>query len=143
MFKMSQKSLPILNKVGTSMVWYTTFFYKHYKWLSSQNLYMLYFLNKIFVYLDMIFEELHWIEFYSRNLYKTKRNSIKSYFFKERFSRPFTSYLININSKLLVFNLYYVTNLENFQELNRKSEVKIITKNQSLSSMSFKNLFFK
>ena len=116
---MAQKSLPILNKVGVSMLWYTTFFYKYYKWLSSQYLYLIYFLNKLFIYIDFIFSKLQWLTFYSTNLYINNKKSVKSILKKHRFYKPLTSYLINIGTKLSLINIYYATSLETLQELNK------------------------
>lgn len=114
---MAQKSLPILNKIGTSMVWYTTYYYKHYKWLSSQNLYLLYFFNKLFVYLDFFFLNLMWLKPYTTKLYYCSFRSSSTKFTKIRFFKPVTSYLINIKERYTIFNLYYKTTLEAFQRL--------------------------
>lgn len=115
---MAQKSLPVLNKVNTSMVWYTTYYYKHYKWLSSQNLYLLYFFNKLFVYLDFLFFNLFWVDFYSTQLYSNRLRARRSKFTKQRFFRPITSYLIALNNSSAFINIYYKTSLEKFQNLN-------------------------
>lgn len=119
---MAQKSLPILNKVNTSMIWYTTYYYKHYKWLSSQNLYLLFFFNKLFVYLDFLFFNLMWVDFYSINLYHCTRKARLPKFTKQRFFKPVTSYLVTINTKTIFFNIYYKTSLEKFQSLNNKTD---------------------
>lgn len=130
---MAQKSLPELNKVGTSMVWYTTFFYKYYKWLSSQNLYLLYFFNKLFVYIDFIFSKLYWLEFYGVNLYIVNKPKVKSFLRKHRFYRPLTSYLVNVGVQFSMINIYYKTTLETFQELNKsKNSEEIFIKTPKL-----------
>ena len=119
---MAQKSLPILNKVGTSMVWYTTFYFKHYKWLSSQNLYLLYFFNKLFVYLDFLLVNLLWLKPYKTYLYYTPRTRSFVRYSRVRFFKPVTSYLVNVNETYLIFNIYYKTTLEAFQQLNEVDE---------------------
>lgn len=119
---MAQKSLPILNKVNTSMIWYTTYYYKHYKWLSSQNLYLLFFFNKLFIYLDFLFFNLMWVDFYSINLYHFTKKAHLPKFTKQRFFKPVTSYLVTINTKTIFFNIYYKTSLEKFQSLNNKTD---------------------
>lgn len=112
---MAQKSLPILNKVGTSMIWFTTFYYKHYKWLSSQTLYLLFFFNKLFVYLDYFFakplftEKFHLI--YKVNL--KKKRKVKQSLIK--FFKPVTAYLIRTGNTYTIINLFYKNTLETFQ----------------------------
>lgn len=120
---MAQKSLPALNKVNTSMVWYTTYYSKHYKWLSSQNLYLLYFFNKLFVYLDFFFFNLLWVTFYDTHLYFFKRKSHKSKAIKQRFFKPVTAYLIALENKSIFINIYYKTSLERFQSLNNVTTI--------------------
>lgn len=122
---MAQKSLPILNKVNTSMTWYTTYYFKHYKWLASQNLYLLYFFNKLFVYLDFLFCKFFWVEFYDTQLYGYKPKGKLPKFLKERFFKPVTSYLVNIHTKVIFFNLYYKPNFEHFQSFDKVEEVII------------------
>ena len=140
---MAQKSLPILNKVGISMVWYTTFFYKYYKWLSSQYIYILYFFNKLFVYIDFLFSKLQWINFYSKNLYSVKKFKVRSYLRRHRFYKPLTSYLINIGLNFSLINIYYKTTLETFQELDKSSkEVSKVTVNKKLLANRISSLFF-
>lgn len=120
---MAQKSLPNLNKVNTSMIWYSTFYNKHYKWLSSQSLYFLIFFNKLTVYLDLFFFNLFWVIFEKTTFhYGFKKFSI----FKKhetRFFKPVTSYLVNTSNANLVFNIYYKTSLERFQEVSFKLKV--------------------
>jgi hypothetical protein len=113
----AQKSLPILNKVNTSMVWYTTFYMKHYKWLSSQNLYLMYFFNKLFVYLDFLFYELLWVIPYRECLYYSKSTKTFTKLSKVRFFKPLTCYMVSLGSMLIIFNLYYKTSLEAFQKV--------------------------
>lgn len=140
---MAQKSLPILNKVNTSMIWYSTYYFKHYKWLSSQNLYLLYFFNKLFVYLDFFFFNLLWIKPYTTYFYQTPVKRSFSTYEKFRFFKPITSYLVTINTTSIFFNLYYKTSLETFQALNRKAEVysddffEIMAENSRLEKMFF------
>lgn len=121
---MAQKSLPILNKVNTSMVWYTTYYFKHYKWLSSQNLYLLYFFNKLFVYLDFLFFNLLWVDFYNPHLYSYRRKARLPKFSKQRFFKPVTSYFVTLNNKSIFFNIFYKTSLEKFQAMNNTIETR-------------------
>ena len=117
---MAQKSLPILNKVNTSMVWYTTYYYKYYKWLSSQNLYLLYFFNKLFVYLDFLFIELMWLTFYQTWLYTGSHKTPRIRSLKQKFLKPVTSYLVMMETQSIFINIYYKTSLERFQNLDKE-----------------------
>lgn len=113
---MACKSLPLINKVGTSMIWYSTYYEKYYKWLSSQTLYFMYFLNKMLVYLRFFFKKFLWIPFektYILDNQKLSRPNIKN---KLRYFKPVTSYIININSSLVIYNVYYLTSLAKFQK---------------------------
>jgi hypothetical protein len=112
---LAQKSLPNLNKINISMIWYSTFYNKHQKWLSSQYLYFLYFFNKLTVYLDLYFFNLFWVEFEKTTLcYGFKKYTL---FVKNetRFFKPVTAYLINLRTNNLIINIYYKTSLERFK----------------------------
>lgn len=115
---MAQKSLPNVNKIGTSMIWYSTFYTTYYKWFSSQSLYFLYFFNKLTVYLDLFYLKLFWIPFEKTSWHYGEK--ISSVFVKNelRFYKPVTSYLVGTKEANLVFNLYYRTNLERFQNMS-------------------------
>ena len=113
---MACKSLPIINKVNTSMLWYTTYYEKHYKWLSSQTLYFMYFLNKILVYLRFFFKIFLWLPFektYILDNRKLGKPNIKN---KGRYFKPVTAYLVNIKNVLVVYTVYYLTTLAKFQK---------------------------
>ncbi len=119
---MAQKSLPSLNKVNTSMIWYSTFFHKHYRWLSSQNLYLLCYLNKLLISINYFNRSLLWTPY---EYPTTSWNSIEGFKLIKskhkanmRFFKPVTSYFVSINSSMILINLYYSTSLERFQELN-------------------------
>ncbi len=112
---MAQKSFPTLNKVNTSMIWYSTFYNKHQKWLSSQYLYFLYFFNKLTVYLDLYFFNLFWVDFEKTTLSYGFRKYTLLTKNETRFFKPVTSYLINLRTNNLILNIYYKTNLQNFK----------------------------
>lgn len=140
---MAQKSLPILNKVGVSMLWYTTFYYKYYKWMSSQYLYLIYFFNKLFIYIDFIFSKLQWLTFFSTNLYISSRKRVKSKLKNHRFNRPLTSYLVNIGNKFSLINIYYATTLETLQEFNKSNIKKFnYSLNYKLLDKKISNIFY-
>lgn len=97
------------------MIWYSSFYNKKYKWLSSQYIYILYFFNKLIVYLDLFFFNLFWVEFETTSLsYGYKKYTIIN-LNETRFFKPITAYLVNINSFNIVLNLYYKTNLQKFK----------------------------
>ncbi len=140
---MAQKSLPNLNKINTSMIWYSTFYSKYYKWLSSQSLYFLFFFNKLTIYLDLFFFNLFWVSFEKTHFhYGFKKYS----FFKKhetRFFKPVTSYLVNAQQANLVLNVYYKTSLQRFQSIG--FTLKVNPKEFSLEEHGIKminKLFF-
>lgn len=104
---MSNKSLPCLNKLNSSMIWFSTFYYKYYKWMSSQYLYFLYFFNKIFTFLDFFFLNLCWVPFelsswtWEYQLYPASRRRVRINL------KPVTSYLINLNKKIVIYNIFH------------------------------------
>lgn len=126
------------------MVWYTTMYYKHYKWLSSQNIYLLFFFNKLFIYIDFIFSKLLWLSFYSVDLYTSEHPSVKSFFSKTRFYKPVTSYLVNTGANFSLINIYYRSTLETFQQFNEVTSLwKKKTNEEKLVEFKLSNLFFK
>lgn len=140
---MAQKSLPILNKVNTSMIWYSTYYYRHYKWMSSQNLYLLYFFNKLFIYLDFFFLKLLWIKPYLTNLYLEPVSPVFSKFTKTKFFKPVTAYLINFNTKNLIINVYYKSSLARFQDISATYEEELYPDSlEALVQNNFSRLFF-
>lgn len=64
---------------------------------------------------------------------------------KVRFFKPVTAYLINIEESYLIFNIFYKTTLEAFQELNKSNEVvvtefcKQLAEKQAVSSMFYRH----
>jgi hypothetical protein len=123
---MAQKSLPILNKVNVSMIWYSTFYYKHYRWLSSQYLYLLYFFNKLFVFLDLFFATLVWTKPYTTYLAENRGTPANVQYQKFRFLKPVTSYLFELNTKVFFLNVYYSTSLENFQAMSKERDNRFV-----------------
>lgn len=121
---MAQKSLPILNKVNTSMVWYSTYYCKYYKWLSSQNLYLSYFFNKLFVYLDFFFTNFLWIKPQTTYMYYTPWKKSKMRYSKFKYFKPVTSYLVTLGTRTIFFNIYYKTSLENFQSFDKVTTIQ-------------------
>lgn len=121
---MSQKSLPTLNKVNTSMIWYVTLFYKHYRWLSSQYIYFLYFLNKLFIYLDFFFSKFVWNVTLKNYFYSYLQKPLITKYKKIRFFYPVTAYLVRLPRCNIFFNVFYKTTLDKFQMLtNREPEI--------------------
>lgn len=140
---MAQKSLPILNKVNTSMIWYSTYYYRYYKWMSSQNLYLLYFFNKLFIYLDFFFFKLMWVKPYLTNLYSEPTVPVFSKFVKIKFFKPVTAYLVNFNTKNLIINMYYKSSLARFQEISATYEEELYPESlEALVQSNFSRLFF-
>lgn len=124
---MAQKSLPILNKVNTSMIWYSTYYCKYYKWLSSQNLYLLYFFNKLFVYLDFFFFNLLWLRPYTTYFYTTPVRPSRMRYNRFKYVSPVTSYLVTLGTRSIFFNIYYKTSLEHFRAFGNVTTVQTST----------------
>lgn len=126
------------------MIWYSTFYFKYYKWLSSQNLYLLYFLNKIFVYLDFFFTHFLWIKPYSSQLYTEPKKPDFLKKVKARFFKPVTAYLITLDTKSIIINLYYKTSLEKFQAMDlKKKQEKIAVLPAFSNPVSMQNVFYR
>lgn len=122
---MAQKSLPVLNKVNTSMIWYSTYYSKYYKWLSSQTIFFLYFFNKLTVFTDLFFFKLMWVFFEKTSLsYGTKIIKFRE-LNEKRYFKPVTSYLISLKSKNIIINVFYKTSLQRFQQINWKTRVVV------------------
>lgn len=119
---MAQKSLPIVNKVNTSMIWYSTYYFKYYKWMSSQYLYLLYFFNKLFIYLDLFFFNCLWFKPHTTYMYVSVKKPSFLKLKKIKFFKPVTSYLVNLGTRCIIFNLYYKTTLAQLQSLTEKTE---------------------
>ena len=139
---MACKSLPIINKVNTSMIWYSTYYEKHYKWLSSQTLYFMYFLNKMLVYLRFFFRIFLWLPFeksYILDNKKLRQPNIKN---KGRYFKPVTAYIVNIKNVLIVYNVYYLTSLAKFQKTPAQEDIIPFAENL-FSSNRKKALYFK
>jgi hypothetical protein len=114
---MSVKSLSCLNKINDSMIWYSTIYYKYYRWLSSQYLYFLYFFNKLLNYLDLFFFNFFWVIFKLDDFIVKPKISKTLNLNQVRFSKPVSAYLVNINHTLVVYNMFYHTTLANLQAL--------------------------
>ena len=140
---MSQKSLPALNKINVSMIWYTTYYYKYYKWLSSQYLYLLYFLNKLFVYLDFLFYRITWVHFVNKIYYICDKPKPLTEFGKKRFFYPVTSYFVSLPKINIFFNLFYKTSLDKFQSLNKKNTTELLPYWQERDISTIKFMFYK
>jgi hypothetical protein len=115
---LAQKSLPTINKIGASMLWYSTYYYKYYKWLSSQYMYMALFLNKLFVFLDLFCMGLFWVNYSNKYFCWNEKFPKTITVSKIRFFFPVTSYLVQTKDSVIFFGLYYKSTLERFQALN-------------------------
>jgi hypothetical protein len=64
---------------------------------------------------------------------------------KVRFFKPVTAYLINVEESYFIFNIFYKTTLEAFQELNKSNEkvttefFKQLAEKQAVLSMFYKH----
>ena len=62
---------------------------------------------------------------------------------KIRFFKPLTSYIFSVKNTYVLFNLYYKTSLETFQQLNsvKKKQVRIIN-GELYNQLNVQRLFF-
>lgn len=109
---MAQKSHPIVNKVNTSMFWYSTLYCKYYKWLSAQFLYLFYFLNKMFIKLNVFSSTVCWSPLFNFYWYTAKHPSRKFNAKATLTNQPLTAYLINMGHLYQVLNLFFKTSLD-------------------------------
>lgn len=148
---MAQKNLPAINKINCSMTWYSNYYYKYYKWLSSQNLYLLIFFNKILIKSTLNNTRLLWNEKESSSLYfKLIKIKNKRVIKHDKFKQYMTSYFLDLNSLSILYNVYYYTSLERFKKsiefkqnknklnlaINSKNNMVFFTK-KSKNSMVF------
>jgi hypothetical protein len=140
---LSQKSLPALNKVNVSMIWYITYYYKHYKWLSAQYIYLLYFLNKLFVYLDFLFYKITWVNFVHNDFYMCLKPKLYIDCGKKRFFYPVTAYFVSLPRVSIFFNLFYKTSLDKFQSLNKKNSLELSPYWKENDLINIKLMFYK
>ena len=85
-------------------------------------MYLLYFFNKLFIFLDLFFVNCLWVKPYTTYLYASYRKPSKLRLKKIKFFKPVTSYLVNLGTRCIVFNLYYKTTLEQLISLTAKNE---------------------
>lgn len=104
---MAQKSLPLLNKINVSLVWYITYFNKYFKWLSLQTFYFMIFFNKYCESLNFTLNRSMWQPFESNTLYSIGRLS-QQRLVRSINTKSFNStYILYLGPRLLVVNLYY------------------------------------
>lgn len=106
---MAQKSLPVLNKINVSMVWYITLYNKYYKWLSLNLLFCTFMFIKILTFFDIFNLKILW-----KDPSKYKYSRIRSF---DKFFYPVTLYIIDIGGFIVVYNFFYRANLERFQSI--------------------------
>lgn len=109
---MAQKSLPVLNKVNVSMVWYVTLYNKYYKWLSMNALFCVFMYIRILSFFDIFCSKLLWID---------KPSSYSRLYTAGRFFYPVTVYIIDLGDFMLLYNFFYKADLERFQFVTKYS----------------------
>lgn len=119
---MAQKSLPILNKVNVSMVWYSTIYSKYYKWISANVLYLSFTYLKILIKFNLFNLDLLWSNTINKEL---KATPITNKFFS-----PFTLYIVDYSNFIIIYNLYYKVDLTRFQYV---SDLVLIKSQKSIN----------
>lgn len=121
---MGQKSLSLLHRADSSMIWSSYIFDKKNKWL-SYNLWFIY----IYFYKNIIFHQ-----FYLKKNRKYLHNKLNCFLYlkkkkklylnkkKQRFSYYIDLYCFEIYDSLILINLFFFTNLRFYkQELKLES----------------------
>ncbi len=130
---MGQKSLPLLHKIDTSMIWENSLYNEKYKWLSynlwfifiyyyKQNLFYLYKEN---IQLSNLTVKNNLTPKFNCKYKRTKSTNI-------RFSYHIELYCLEYYNYLLLINIFFLTHL-NFFKSSKKKKKKILT--------NIKNLF--
>ena len=124
---MGQKSLSVLHRIDSTMIWNSYIYNKNYKWL-SYNLWFVYTqFYKIVFFIDqnefIIYNNLH----YTKNTFLTKNYNNCCNIFKnqKRFSYYIDLYCIEFYNYLILLNLYFQTDLLFFKN---KKENRILVK---------------
>jgi len=126
---LGQKSLHLLHKVDTSMMWETSLYNSNYKWL-SYNLWFTY----IYYYKAVTFQlKKPKILFINHNNYNTllniyyKKNKLRENT-QVRFSYHIELYCVEFVNYLILINIYFLTNLKFFKIKNYNKKNKKIKK---------------
>ena len=127
---MGQKGLSTLHRIDASMVWQSNIYNKKYRWL-SYNLWFAYVqFYKIIFYIDRDFYLYNNLTYDSRSSFITKKykNIYKIYKNSIRFSYHIELYCFEFYKTILLFNIYFKTNLffyKNYNRRRRKKKLKI------------------
>ena len=123
---MAQKSISVLHRIDSSMVWDSFIFNKNYKWL-SYNLWFIYFqFYKIIFFIDqdkfLIYNSLH----FKNNILKKKKFNNYSIMSKnlKRFCYYIDLYCIEFYNYIILLNLYFSTNLSYLNKKKKKKKKK-------------------
>jgi hypothetical protein len=114
---LAQKSLSILHRVDTSMIWTSFFHEKRYKWLSFNLWFFYIFFYKNFFFFNLKKLNINYFKDYNyflnfKKINKTiKKNSV-------RFSYHINLYCIETLNYLILLNLYFKTNLAFYRKKN-------------------------
>ena len=123
---MAQKSLPVLNKVNVSMIWYSTIYNKYYKWISANILYLSFTYLKILTKFNLFNLELLWSN--------TVKKKLKTVPIVNKFFSPFTLYIVDYSNFIVIYNLYYKVDLTRFKYISDL----VLIKNQKNKSKQLK-----
>jgi len=131
---MSQKSLPVLNKINTSMVWYTTFYNKYYKWLSMNIMFLVYIYIKILTRIDVFNLQLIW-----NLVYSNPNHSILG----DKFFYPVSIFIVNTNNFILLYNFFYQSTLDKFQLISEQQVSSRYSKININKYLNYRNVWLR
>lgn len=94
------------------------------------------------MFLDIFCVSYRWVKsqkdcFYSYRSYKSDRLLEKL-----RFFRPVASYIVSFEHKYIVFNLYYKTTLETFQDMDQLIDFPTQLFQEALDTKKITKMFF-
>lgn len=139
---MAQKSLSLLHKIDSSMIWTSYIYEKKYKWL-SYNLwffYLFFFKNIFFIKLSNNNEfQRNYFKEFNTFIRKNKSNYIKIDESAPRFSYYIDLYCIEFFNIIILLNLYFQTKIEFYKKKNKFDE---IIKEEDLNDEKVLNCFF-
>lgn len=138
---LGQKSLSVLHRIDSTMIWNSYIYNKNYKWL-SYNLWFVYTqFYKIIFFIDqnefIIYNNLHYTEntFLTKN-YNNCYNILKNH---KRFSYYIDLYCIEFYNYLILLNLYFQTDLLFFKKKKKNSRsAKKYINNDFLGKLHYK-----
>ena len=123
---MGQKSLASLHRIDSSMIWNSSLYNSNYKWL-SYNLWFSYIqFYKVIFFFNVVKSKISPnLKYYNNNTFiKKKKKSFSVCQDFIRFSYYIDLYCVEFHDFFLLINIFFLTNLRFFKEINSKKYIK-------------------